>query len=84
MKTKDAKKVAAGRKGGRVSPTNFKRNRELARRAGLASAQARLRRKVRLENYEFEDLHDIEPVIPRARRRRPLRATNDDNVLDNR
>lgn len=35
---KDQKKVAAGRKGGKMSPSNFKNNRALASRAGLKSA----------------------------------------------
>lgn len=38
IKKKDPKKVAAGRLGGKKSPSNFKRNPELARKAGLASA----------------------------------------------
>lgn len=40
-KEKDPKKVAAGRKGGRLSGNNFKRNIEGARLAGKKSAWAR-------------------------------------------
>jgi len=41
MKRKNLKLAAAGRKGGRVSPTNFKNNRELASRAGKRSGEVR-------------------------------------------
>ena len=40
-KIKDPKKVAAGRKGGKVSGGNFKRNRAAASMAGKRSAWAR-------------------------------------------
>lgn len=40
-KIKDPKKVAAGRKGGKLSGNNFKRNKEGARLAGKKSAWAR-------------------------------------------
>lgn len=40
-KKKDPKKVAAGRKGGKLSGGNFKRNRERARMAGRKSAWSR-------------------------------------------
>ncbi len=40
-KIKDPKKVAAGRKGGKASPTNFKRNKRGASIAGQRSAWAR-------------------------------------------
>ena len=38
---KDPKKVKAGRKGGKLSPTNFKNNKALARLAGRRSARKR-------------------------------------------
>jgi len=48
-KIKDPKKVAVGRKGGKLSPTNFSRNREGAKAAGQRSAWARQSGK--LEDY---------------------------------
>lgn len=48
-KIKDPKKVAAGRKGGKASPTNFKRNRQAATIAGRRSAW--LRQSGKLEDY---------------------------------
>lgn len=39
--SKDPKKVKAGRKGGKLSPSNFKRNNALAVRAGQRSAWIR-------------------------------------------
>lgn len=41
IRRKDPKKVAAGRKGGRLSGGNFKRNKEAASMAGRKSAWAR-------------------------------------------
>ena len=41
MKTKDPKKVAAGRKGGKLSGGNFKRNKRGASMAGKRSAWMR-------------------------------------------
>lgn len=48
-KAKDPKKVAAGRKGGRLSGANFKRNREGAKAAGQRSAW--MRNSGKLEDF---------------------------------
>lgn len=55
-KKKDPQKVAAGRKGGRLSGGNWKNNRENAAKAGRMSAWKRNSGK--LEDYplEYEDM----------------------------
>ncbi len=76
-KAKDPKKVAAGRKGGQLSPTNFKRNREGAKAAGQRSAW--MKHSGKLEDYPpllirpdggLTPLND--PEVP-ARKLPPLR-----------
>lgn len=68
---KDPKKVAAGRKGGRLSGANFKRNKELASRAGRKSAW--LRGSGKLEDYPLE-FEDIEIKVPKTLKREKRRA----------
>lgn len=50
---KDPKKVAAGRKGGQLSPSNFKNNKDLARRAGQKSAWKRNGGKLKDMPFDF-------------------------------
>lgn len=52
---KDPKKVAAGRKGGRMSGANFKHNTELAAKAGRRSAWIRHSKKLADYPLEFDD-----------------------------
>lgn len=59
---KDPKKVAAGRKGGRLSGANFKRNKDLAIMAGRKSAWSRNQKK--LKDYPIglidpDDGHEV-------------------------
>lgn len=63
---KDPKKVAAGRKGGRMSGANFKNNTDLAARAGRRSAWIRHSKK--LADYPLE--YDESPAqIPKSIKR---------------
>lgn len=64
---KDPKKVAAGRKGGKASGSNFKRNKKLASFAGKRSAWARNSGK--LEDYplEYEEI-PVPKAVKRERR----------------
>lgn len=59
---KDPKKVAAGRKGGKASPTNFKRNKRGASIAGQRSAWARHSGK--LEDFPLGMLDEKGKEIP--------------------
>lgn len=61
-KIKDPKKVAAGRKGGKASPTNFKRNRHGATIAGQRSAWAR--NKGKLADFPLGMLDEKGKEIP--------------------
>lgn len=66
MKRKDPKKVAAGRKGGKLSGGNFKNNKEHASRAGRRSAW--IRHSGKLEDYPLE-FEDMEVQIPKSIKR---------------
>ena len=61
-KQKDPKKVAAGRKGGKASPTNFKRNKRGASIAGQRSAWARHSGK--LEDFPLGMIDENGKEIP--------------------
>ena len=61
-KAKDPKKVAAGRKGGKASPTNFKRNKRGASIAGQRSAWARHSGK--LEDFPIGMIDEKGKEIP--------------------
>lgn len=61
-KIKDPKKVAAGRKGGKASPTNFKRNKRGATIAGQRSAW--LRQSGKLEDFPIGMLDEKGKEIP--------------------
>lgn len=68
---KDPQKVAAGRKGGKVSGGNFKNNKEHASKAGRKSAWMRHSGKLADYPLEYEDM----PVeVPKALKREARRA----------
>jgi len=70
-KAKDPKKVAAGRKGGKASPTNFKRNKRGASIAGQRSAWARNSGK--LEDFPLGLLDEGKEILfpdPNAKARK--------------
>lgn len=72
IRKKDPKKVAAGRKGGRLSGGNFKRNRDRAKLAGQKSAW--LRNNGKLADYPLglidEDGHETPFPIDGERRKK--------------
>lgn len=71
MKRKDPKKVAAGRKGGKVSGGNFKNNKEHASRAARRSNWIQHSGKLADYPLEFEDMDiQIPKSIKRSTRRR--------------
>lgn len=81
-KVKDPKKVAAGRKGGKKSSTNFKRNRALARKAGRRSAEKRM--ATRLEDFklEYEDIPIRLPNGLKLSRRASRKIKKGGSILD--
>lgn len=78
---KNLGKVAAGRKGGKASPTNFKHNRQLASIAGRRSAEARALARMRRGGMEYEDVPPPKLAKPVKRRRGP-KTLNPNNVLE--